>query len=432
MKKLFWLSGSLLVLALVGGCATSSETNGANQGRSEKTIARNHFEVTFTGNKRTSAERATDFCLMRCAEITLEHDFHYLTIVTNRSSFAQNSDELPLYSTPAPGTKPFVTKGFVCLRDKPQVVIQYFEAETLLDTLRSKFHIAKKGVTKHVAARIPRATLGIRFKAIPGTSRSDVILRLTDGSFAAKAGLRPGDRILAYNDVLFSDEPRVQEEINRWEPNEPVLVRIEREGTQMTVPVKAVANSWAIGLQLRPGVPTFTPTDPDDIRIFFSRPHFEAVTFATRVEWENPFTTVEEFQKFALLEAARLGADGILILTNHATVTQFLPNANPNAGFAVYAIKIPRARLGFLFEPTELARKKYVIRRFVEPEAQVGNDLKIGDTIVSINGIDLLNNLAVVMDQLTWRVGQTLHLGVVRDGQEKSIEVSAVPNIDIR
>ncbi len=70
-----------MALALVfGGCATGYKKIGFNGGFSEEKKSENKFQVSFKGNRYTHRIRATDFNLLRSAEVTLENGFRYFVI----------------------------------------------------------------------------------------------------------------------------------------------------------------------------------------------------------------------------------------------------------------------------------------------------------------------------------------------------------------
>jgi hypothetical protein len=117
-----------------------------------------------------------------------------------------------------------------------------------------------------------------------------------------------------------------------------------------------------------------------------------------------------------------------LILTNRSEIAQLVPNVASQIDFAVWAIKIPKAKLAFTFEPVELRQKKWIVRKLDLSTPEATKDLRIGDKIVSINDVDLLDTWASNKDQLTWQPGQILRLGVVRNGKETTVEVNAIPN----
>src|SRR5215470_7563257 len=70
----------LMLVAFAAACATPNKTSGFNGGYSETQLSQNSWTVTFQRNGYTSHERATDFALLRSADVALEHGFNYFII----------------------------------------------------------------------------------------------------------------------------------------------------------------------------------------------------------------------------------------------------------------------------------------------------------------------------------------------------------------
>ncbi|MFD2177758.1 CC0125/CC1285 family lipoprotein [Veronia pacifica] len=146
MKK---LSVLILVLACLQGCATTYQSNGFTGGYSETQIDENVFKVTFKGNAYTSKERASDFTLLRSAELTLQNGFTYFAVI-DANSYSSNST----YTTPTTSntsasfygsgsytygnattttyggqtyniSKPNSSNTIVCFKEKPENLFSY-------------------------------------------------------------------------------------------------------------------------------------------------------------------------------------------------------------------------------------------------------------------------------------------------------------------
>lgn len=85
----------LLSAAFLSGCATGYQSVGFAGGFSETQLSENVYRVRFNGNSFTSAERASDFALLRSAELCLEAGYEYFTMHD-----AESSQELSEYTTP--------------------------------------------------------------------------------------------------------------------------------------------------------------------------------------------------------------------------------------------------------------------------------------------------------------------------------------------
>lgn len=69
------------IVALLVGCATPYQKSGFAGGFDETRLGENIFRVNFKGNGYTSKQRAQDFTLLRCAELSLENGYPFFVIV---------------------------------------------------------------------------------------------------------------------------------------------------------------------------------------------------------------------------------------------------------------------------------------------------------------------------------------------------------------
>lgn len=95
MKKLMFICFCTLFLQ---SCSTPYQLIGLRGGYSEIQLDENVFKVSFSGNGYTSRERATDFTLLRCAEITLEKGFEYFAVIDSDSYVSTSSHTTPTTS----------------------------------------------------------------------------------------------------------------------------------------------------------------------------------------------------------------------------------------------------------------------------------------------------------------------------------------------
>ena len=158
------LSLIILVLAFLQGCATGYQSNGFSGGYSETQLDENVFKVTFRGNGYTSRERASDFTLLRSAELTLQAGYKYFSIV-DANSYTSNST----YTTPTTSytntnvygsgnyafgnattttyggqtyniSKPSSSNTIVCFKEKPANVFSY-NADFIYKNITKKYGI---------------------------------------------------------------------------------------------------------------------------------------------------------------------------------------------------------------------------------------------------------------------------------------------------
>ncbi len=75
--------------AHLAACATGYHSKGFTGGFSETQLDRNVWAVNFRGNAYTSDERASDFVLLRSAQLALQGGFQYFIIIdrANLNSF---------------------------------------------------------------------------------------------------------------------------------------------------------------------------------------------------------------------------------------------------------------------------------------------------------------------------------------------------------
>tara|TARA_A200000113_G_scaffold225930_2_gene248811 strand:- start:2085 stop:2654 length:570 start_codon:yes stop_codon:yes gene_type:complete len=92
MKKIAVLFSVVLTLS---ACASPYQSKGFSGGFSETQLSENVFQVSFRGNGYTSSERASDFAMLRSAELTLENGYKYFALADN-----QNAVENSSYTTP--------------------------------------------------------------------------------------------------------------------------------------------------------------------------------------------------------------------------------------------------------------------------------------------------------------------------------------------
>jgi hypothetical protein len=152
-------------LALITGCATSYQPRGLSGGYSETQLGENIFQVSFHGNGYTSRERASDFALLRSADVTIENGFRYFVVVDSGKSSTNSTYTAPTTSstsgtvyasgnsaygtattTTSGGqtyriTKPGATDTIICYKDKPDIQGLIFDAEFVVKSLKQKYGI---------------------------------------------------------------------------------------------------------------------------------------------------------------------------------------------------------------------------------------------------------------------------------------------------
>ena len=88
----------LALVVLLSGCATQYQRQSFTGGFTETQLDHNVYRVTFKGNGYTSAERAADLSLLRCAELTIEKGYAYFAVVDSRENTSHSTFTTPTQS----------------------------------------------------------------------------------------------------------------------------------------------------------------------------------------------------------------------------------------------------------------------------------------------------------------------------------------------
>jgi len=154
-----------IIIGSLSGCATPYQQVGTSVagGFYSERVAQNRFAVSFVGNGFTEPKRASDFALLRAAEVTLEYHFTHFTIDgqgdLSRTSTVHmgststttgtvspygtytgftntTSNDMPVFK---PGTKLVIT----CFDGLPEDkhIGRVFDANTVVQELKAKYHI---------------------------------------------------------------------------------------------------------------------------------------------------------------------------------------------------------------------------------------------------------------------------------------------------
>ncbi len=237
MKRIHYLLAPLFAgLALAGfvGCSTPYQKSGFTGGFKEAQKGRNKFVVGFSGNGYTTGERAGDLCLLRCAELTLAHGFHYFILTDNQSHIDTSTSVTTgtyggglMFATTQSIPKPSTLNTFLCFRNKPTGFNDYFDAQRVYANLASKYRVTKQpdSVTRLVTGK---AVIGIFFEMKDGLMMGPRILAFADGSAAESAGLKKGDTVLAFNGISLQQKDAMQADSANWQPGQIIEVKVER------------------------------------------------------------------------------------------------------------------------------------------------------------------------------------------------------------
>ena len=239
------LAAVISILLFLHGCtATPYQSHAYSGGYSEIQLGENTFKVSFHGNGYTSMQRATDFAMLRSAEIALLSGCRYFSVIDENSTVSSSSYSMPTTYTHtgnlsylATGghtyniSKPSTSNTIAIFKEKPEGVFSY-------NASLSYINIAQRwGIT-------PRGFWGITPREINsdlaesyGIDRSHgvQIKELTKGGPADRSGLIEGDIILSVGgrDILNNDTSVLVQE-----PGSEVQVDIIRNSKRQTLSVR--------------------------------------------------------------------------------------------------------------------------------------------------------------------------------------------------
>lgn len=147
----------LLTISFLGGCAATSyhQKQGTfGRGYSETQLSNNVFNVSFSGNEYTDSERAYDFALLRCAELTINHGYRYFVIVDACNTTTYSTFTTPITANTSYGygysstimmggqtyviSMPSSSNTIICSKCKPKEGFSY-DARFLYKSISEKY-----------------------------------------------------------------------------------------------------------------------------------------------------------------------------------------------------------------------------------------------------------------------------------------------------
>jgi hypothetical protein len=172
----------------------------------------------------------------------------------------------------------------------------------------------------------------------------------------------------------------------------------------------------------------------EQVRIIFGVRDFyhEGFRIGRYTDIENPMGSFADFAEHVRPIAAEHGANGVLIEDQWREIRDnpfyFKDIDSELISFVADLYVLPPACLGIVWEPGDLSNGKHVIRKFIDRSKGPQAGLKIGDRVLEINDVDMLDQNGLIELFSQWSPGDIATLAVVRDGQEISIEVPLVSN----
>lgn len=153
----------LLIMLLMTACRLSTpyQPDGYRGGYSETRLDENVYQVFFNGNANTALEKATDFCMLRSAELTTTQGFNYFIIVDSDSRenrvTQSGTSQAQVYDPKGNDgygktttvfvpqtytlTKPSANQTIMMYKEKPNVQGLIFKSEFVAKSIREKYNL---------------------------------------------------------------------------------------------------------------------------------------------------------------------------------------------------------------------------------------------------------------------------------------------------
>ena len=140
----------LTTLILTGCAATNYLPLGSSGGYSETQLAEDTYKVNFKGNESTSAEQASDFSLLRCADLTLANGYQFFRVISEQSQVDSQSYFVPSTTFTYPNGYSYSSGGFGDSSQSPlsnytikmtNTKTDYtYDAQFIVDKIELKYH----------------------------------------------------------------------------------------------------------------------------------------------------------------------------------------------------------------------------------------------------------------------------------------------------
>jgi len=138
MKRNIIISLLLFTLIIVISCSTQYQSHGRMGGYSETRISENVWKVDIKSNDFAEGERASDYLLLRCAEITNDNGFNYFQIsdsASNPSIILSKSDD-DWFTKVKTKKSCFIT----CFKGMPEKGTAY-NAKFIIESIKDKYNM---------------------------------------------------------------------------------------------------------------------------------------------------------------------------------------------------------------------------------------------------------------------------------------------------
>lgn len=155
----------LIMLSVLSGCSSGYHPRNFFGGYSDMQIQDETYRVSFSGNGYTSSQRAADFALLRCSELTLSKGHKYFAIVSDNSEIERSFYTAPAttyhsgrintyggsgsyhgFSQTIGGqtyniSKPVIQYVIRTFEEKPADVFCYYDAKQISDNIRANYKL---------------------------------------------------------------------------------------------------------------------------------------------------------------------------------------------------------------------------------------------------------------------------------------------------
>ena len=158
MNPVLAITAAIACASLLSGCMVPSPYIPIRNydGYDDTRLQENVFSVSFAGNEVTSQQRAHDFALLRCADVTLTNGFRYFipadSAQTVRNEAYQTVESVPTrygrvrtYDTSTVTSRPQSGLTIVCYKEKPEAKNGLtYDAQYLANSIREKYKLPAK------------------------------------------------------------------------------------------------------------------------------------------------------------------------------------------------------------------------------------------------------------------------------------------------
>lgn len=127
---------------LLTGCATAYGPSNGKSGYSDTQLQQDIFRVSFSGNAKTSKERAGDFAMLRASEVTLANKYTYFAIIDNSDTSSTSFVTMPVGNNLMTNAVEFPRSTMLikCFTNKPETIMSY-DANFLMGSIKKKYEM---------------------------------------------------------------------------------------------------------------------------------------------------------------------------------------------------------------------------------------------------------------------------------------------------